>query len=98
QRHPHSFPTRRSSDLPLDFPYLVAVVHRDDRLGEDGRREARCDEERDDQDGKKPAHRENLLWTLVWQRSGNRTLEAWVEEDKSRSEEHTSELQSRENL
>jgi len=38
---------------PLDFPYLVAVVHRDDRLGEGGRREARRDEERDDQDGKK---------------------------------------------
>src|SRR5690606_41946060 len=95
--HPesHSFPTRRSSDLHLGEPHgtwQVREAHRHFML----QAPTQC----------------LPLWTELCERKErgllrrvngihhqrNRRLHAWIRSKCNRSEEHTSELQSRENL
>src|SRR5690606_41419052 len=85
-RAPHSFPTRRSSDLGLKLfwiPYIRAGLYYDwERLGIDGVM-------------MQPNHMFSTLTNLL-QTNAELTYAAGM--GVERSEEHTSELQSRENL
>src|SRR5205085_12020982 len=90
----HSFPTRRSSDLKhISYPYLDeemplldAVIQ---RAKTNGVRSVMCDGEVIYQDGR---------FTRVDRDNALKTLHDELQRALSRSEEHTSELQSQSNL
>src|SRR5690606_41547029 len=90
-RHLHSFPPRRSSDLRACAESLEAIEHGDPHLraayAACRRSEAACAELLGDRD-------DDMHYTAQDEASA----ESFPASDPIRSEEHTSELQSRENL
>src|SRR5690606_41692407 len=89
-RHPPSFPTRRSSDLVNEMPRaLCTAMISSKRIRKSGTK--RTDNiARRPHFGKTPLNKKrNLLESMI---------RGKVMNSKRRSEEHTSELQSRENL
>src|SRR5690606_41690133 len=93
----HSFPTRRSSDLYWVGPHWLRIRRSDDpqvgvlARGEEIKR-LRASVDVD------AARAEELARTLADTRARLEALERSQVEAQARSEEHTSELQSRENL
>src|SRR5206468_11432815 len=97
--HPdlHSFPTRRSSDLKVFIRKKGAVVAPADEITCGGHSESPL--------GKNERHASGISWpserlaTYERRKGPDRNIgESWIKSRRLRSEEHTSELQSRSDL
>src|SRR5690606_41994860 len=94
--HLHTFPTRRSSDLKLemldDSQQELEAAQQEQR--------ARVSQERESLGGlqRELSGLEKQLQTDLGRRASLEALQQAALEKETRSEEHTSELQSRENL
>src|SRR5205085_9944294 len=95
-RHIHSFPTRRSSDLPKDEETRYNLAYALKKLKEQQKKD---DKNKQNQQQKNQDKQKQEQQPQMTKQEAERMLKALQNiEQKLRSEEHTSELQSQSNI